>query len=60
MKIESLVTNVRPVRSPARGNSAITILGIISVANSPIQATFVVSEPLCDAGTPLITLLTAR
>ena len=50
MKTEWLVTNVTAVVSPDRAERA--MLGIILGIFWPIQAIFVVGEPLCDVGTP--------
>ena len=56
MKIEWMVTDVTAVRSPDRAERA--ILGVILAGRFfdfwPIQATFVVGEPLCDVGTPFL------
>ena len=50
MKMEWLVTDVTPVGSPDRAERA--ILGMIWLSVFwPIQAVFVVGEPLCDVGT---------
>ena len=46
LKIEWLVAGVTPVRSPARVEG--DILGIFLDVVRPIQAAFVVTEPLCD------------
>ena len=48
LKIESLVADVTPVRSPARAER--DILGMVLDVFWPIQDTFVVGEPLCDVG----------
>ena len=47
MKIEWAVANVTSATSPDRAERAIhgVILGFL-----PVQATFVVKEPLCDVG----------
>ena len=50
MKIEWLVNNVIPVRSPARAERE--FWGVIVEVFWPIQATFVDEEPLCDLETP--------
>ena len=51
MKIELSVTNATAVGSPDRAERA--ILGVMLVPRfGPIQAIFVVGEPLCDAGAP--------
>ena len=49
MKIEWLIANVTPVRSPARAER--DILGMILDVFSPIQAPFVVEEALSDVAT---------
>ena len=51
MKIEWLVTDLTAFKSPDREEHA--ILGVILAGLSfwPIQATFVVAEPLCNAET---------
>ena len=46
MKIKLLVADVTAVGSPDRGEHA--ILGMILEVSCPIQAIFVVGEPLCD------------
>ena len=48
MKTEWLVTDVTSVGSPARVERA--IFGVILGVFWPIQAVFVVGEPLCDLG----------
>ena len=48
MKIEWFVIYVTPVGSPDRAERA--ILGVILEVFWPIQAVFVVGEPLCDVG----------
>ena len=50
MKTECFVSDVTPVRSPDRAER--DILGMMLGVFWPIQAVFVVGEPLCDAGTP--------
>ena len=50
MKIEWLVTGVTPVGSPDGVERS--ILGVILGNFWPIQATFVVGEPLYDVGIP--------
>ena len=58
MKIKWIVADVTPVGSSDRAEHA--ILGVILGVFLPIQATFVVGEPLCDVGISswaLITLL---
>ena len=58
MKIEWLVTNVTAVGSPDRAKRA--ILGVILAGDffCPIQAVFVVKEPLCDVKNPSRALIT--
>ena len=46
MKIEWLATNVTPVRSSERADHG--ILGMTLGVFWPVQAAFVVGEPLCD------------
>ena len=61
MKTKWLITDVTAVEPPDRAERA--NLGVIVAAHFlswPIQAIFVVREPLCDVGTPsraLISLL---
>ena len=51
MKIEWLVTAVTAVRSPDRAEGVIS--GVILAGRFwPIQAVFVLGEPLWDVGTP--------
>ena len=50
MKIEWIVVYVTPVVSPDRVECDILLM--ILGAFWPIEATFVVREPLCDVGTP--------
>ena len=58
MKIEWFITSVTAVESLDRAERA--ILGGILVGRFflPIQAIFVVGEPLCDVGTPSRTVVT--
>ena len=51
MKIELLVTNVTAVGSPDRAKRAIFRV-MLAGRFWPIQAVFVVGEPLCDVRTP--------
>ena len=49
IKPEQLIANVTPAGSPDRAECA--ILGMILAGRFwPIQAVFVVAEPLCDVG----------
>ena len=50
MKIEWLIANETAVRSPARAEC--DIVGVILDVFWPIQAIFVVGEPLCDVRIP--------
>ena len=50
MKREELVADVKPDRSPDRAEC--DILGMLLDGFWPIQAAFVVGEPLCDVGIP--------
>ena len=50
MKIEWLVVDVTSVGSPDRAE--LDIFGVILDVFLPIQATFVVQEPLCDVEIP--------
>ena len=50
MKIEWLVTNETAVGYPDRAERV--IFGVILGVFLPIQATFVIGEPLCDVGVP--------
>ena len=56
MKIEWLITDVPAVRSPDRAERA--ILGMILGVFWPIQALFVIGEPLCDVRSPSLALIT--
>ena len=58
MKVEGLVTDVTAVRTPDRAECA--ILGVILALRFfwPIQAVFVVTEPLCNVGNPSWALTT--
>ena len=51
MKIEWLVTNVTAVISPDRAER-LALIALLRVVCWPIQAVFVLQEPLCDVGTP--------
>ena len=50
MKKELLVADVTPVRSPARAEHE--IMGMILDVSWPIQATYVVEQPLYDVAIP--------
>ena len=52
MKIEWLIADVTSVRSPARTKR--DIFGVILNVSWPIQSAFVVEEPLCNLGKPLM------
>ena len=57
MKIKSLVSDVTAVRSPDRAERAILEVILAGRFFLPVQAVFVVREPLCGVGTPSCALI---